>query len=251
MSFNKSSSELITISNDYNDSDLKTFNQILKQSVEADKSSSGTIDLTQDSDNDIISTAVSEAEEPQDAASEGLIDFLEDEDIVNLEFKRNTLRNRIAGCKYFYTNNKFDNHINLNNQSYKRFGSIKDFGIGYKYQNLIDKMDKIELMCQLVAEREKIQEICQSLYYREASLHLTENENNKLLLKYIGGKNKSIIFRTQCEEEVKEYLWFLKVYRNRLVYIRTNLLNKDKIDIEVLKSIKSYDDVYDYFIKNM
>lgn len=252
MSF-KSTQSLI--SGDYNNSDLDTFNAIMKTSS-VENSGTGTtsnIDI-ENSDNEIINKTINtEPSEDEDdsGTAEGLLDFLEDEDIVNLDFKRETLRNRITDCKNFYTKYRIDNHINLNVESYKRFGGIRDFGIGFKYQNLIDKMDKIELMCQLVAEREKIQGVCKCIYYREASLHLTENENNKLLLKYIGGKNKSILFRTQCEEEVKQYLWYLKVYRNRLIYIRTNLLNKDKIDIEVLKCIKSYDDVYDYFIKNM
>jgi len=130
---------------------------------------------------------------------------------------------KIQKCKRFYLEN-FNNQINLNHESFVRFSGILNFDVGYKYKNLVEKMDKVELLVQLVNERHKLRSVCKTVYFREASLKLDTATNRDLLSKYLGlgvKENKAMV-----KQELKEYSWFLKVYRNRLLFVCNELQSR-------------------------
>ena len=171
-----------------------------------------------------------------------------DDDALSLEKKRKMLKERIESSKKFYREN-FGYQILLNHESYVRFSKIENFKYGYKYKNKVDNMSKIELLCQLVNERIQVKYVCRRLYFRESAVRLEEGQKNLLLRKYIG-KSTSVItgFKSQLEQEIKELVWCLGVYRERFLYIKSLLCLKLGLEEEAIKSIKDYDDVYEYFI---
>jgi hypothetical protein len=108
-------------------------------------------------------------------------------------------------------------------------------------------MDKIELMAQLVNEINQIKSCCLQLYYRESSCLVSTKRRERLIRKYIG-KNFENEFKDMVEKEVKEFIWLLDVYKKRFLDVKNRLIKLLGIDEDFIKSIKSYEDVYDYFI---
>ena len=86
---------------------------------------------------------------------------------------------RIQKYKRFYLEN-FNYQISLNHESYTRFSGISNFDVGFKYKNLVEKMDKLELLVQVVNERHKLRSVCKTVYFREASLKLDTTTNRDL-----------------------------------------------------------------------
>lgn len=164
----------------------------------------------------------------------------EDEKDDKVEVKR-----KIQQAKRFYLDH-FNYQVNLNHEAYVRLSGISDFGVGYRYKNLVEKMDKLELLTQLVNERYKIRTICKTMYYREASLKLDNKTNSDLLGKYLGlGVNDNKIL---VKQELKENNWFLKVYRDRLLFVTDQLKDRFSLDLEEIKLIRDYDDVLSYIL---
>lgn len=185
---------------------------------------------------------------------ENFTSFFEDDTVIyetpvelNLsetEKKKEAIKERIEKAKKFYFDN-YNYQINLNHDSYVRFHSIENFKVGFKYQNRIDGMAEVELMCQLVNERQKIKWTCRKLYFLESSLRVDTSVNSKLLAKYIG--STLIAFKTEIEEEINEYRWMLKVYRDRFIYVRDKIVDRLSMELTTIKLIKDYDQVYQFF----
>lgn len=155
------------------------------------------------------------------------------------------IKERIARAKKFYLDN-FNYQINLCHDSFVRLSGISDFGVGYKYKNLVEKMEKVELLTQLVNERHKLRIVCKTMYYRETSLRLEDKTNTTLLSKYLGLGLKEN--RSAMKQELKENSWFLKVYRDRLLYVSDLLESKYKLTKDEIKSVRDYDDILNFVL---
>ena len=162
-----------------------------------------------------------------------------------MEEKRDYLRKKLDHSKRFYFES--NNQLTLNRQSFLKYSGIPTFEVGYAWKNRVDRMDKIELMAQLVNEINQIKSCCLQLYYRESSCLVSTKRREKLIRKYIG-KNFENEFKDMVEKEVKEFIWFLDVYKKRFLEVKNRLIKLLGIDEDFIKSIKSYEDVYDYFI---
>lgn len=165
-----------------------------------------------------------------------------------MEEKRDYLRGKLNRSKKFYF--EYNDQLNLNRQSFLRYSGIPTFDVGYAWKNRVDRMDKVELMTQLVNELNQIKNCCLQLYYRESSVSVNKTKRLKLVEKYIG-KTHEKEFKTAIEKEVKEYVWFLNVYKKRYLDVKKRLIRILGVDEEFIKSIKNYDDVYDYFIYHL
>lgn len=180
-----------------------------------------------------------------------LIDFEGGEDLTGLfdipvepeKEDKADIELRIQQAKRFYYLH-FDYQINLSNEAYVRFKSMPNFNIGYKYKNLVDKMEKVELLTQVVNERMRLRIACRTMYFREASLRLDDKTNIKLLSKYLGVGLKEN--RVLIKKDVEEFEWFIKIYRNRLNYVSELLQDKYGLTKDQIKNIRNYEDVINY-----
>lgn len=180
-----------------------------------------------------------------------LIDFEGGEDLTGLfdiqvepeKVDKTDVESRIQQAKKFYFIN-FDYQVNLNRDSYIRFKPMPGFDIGYKYKNLVDRMEKVELLTQIVNERMKLRSSCRTMYFREVSLRIDDKTNTKLLSKYLGiGLNQN---RLLIKKDVEEYEWFIKIYRNRLNYVCDILRIKFGFNRDELIHVRNYEDVINY-----
>lgn len=180
-----------------------------------------------------------------------LIDFEGGEDLTGLfdipiepeNTDKTEIQNRIQRAKRFYFLH-FDYQINLNHDSFVQFRPMISFKIGYKYKNLVDKMEKVELLTQIVNERVKLRGCCKTMYFREGVLKLDKHQNTMLLSKYLGitiRKANDLI-----KKEVQECEWFIKIYRNRLNYVSGLLQEKYSFTIDEIRNIRNYEDVINY-----
>lgn len=162
-----------------------------------------------------------------------------------MEEKRNYLRKKLDYSKRFY----FDanDQLLLNHRSFLKYSQISTFEVGYAWKNRVDRMDKIELLTQLVNEINQIKACCLQLYYRESAVSVSKRRRHHLVEKYIGTSHEKD-FNETVEKEVKEFVWFLKVYKKRYLDIKDRVSKVLGLDEDLIKSIKTFDDVYDYFI---
>lgn len=162
-----------------------------------------------------------------------------------MEEKRNYLRKKLDYNKRFY----FDanDQLLLNHRSFLKYSQISTFEVGYAWKNRVDRMDKVELLSQLVNEINQIKACCLQLYYRESAVSVSKRRRHHLVEKYIGSGHEKD-FNESVEREVKEFVWFLKVYKKRYLDIKDRVVRILGLDEDLIKSIKTYEDVYDYFI---
>lgn len=213
----------------------------LTQAMETPNNSQETIPLTQVGINNEDGNTTSSPDLELDLT--GLFDV----PVTTLDGKEEKVdvRQKIQNAKRFYLDH-FNYQINLNHDSYVRLSGITDFNVGYKYKNLVEKMDKVETLTQLVNERYKLRTVCKTMYYREASLKLDTGVNKDLLTKYLGlGLNdiKSVV-----KQELKENSWFLKVYRDRLLFISERLKSNFNLTSDEIKSVRDYDDILKFVL---
>lgn len=177
----------------------------------------------------------------------GFLDEGKDSVVYNnkMEEKRNYLRKKLDFNKRFY----FDanDQLLLNHRSFLKYSQISTFEVGYAWKNRVDRMDKVELLSQLVNEINQIKACCLQLYYRESAVSVSKRRRHHLVEKYIGSGHEKD-FNESVEREVKEFVWFLKVYKKRYLDIKDRVVKILGLDEDLIKSIKTYDDVYDYFI---
>lgn len=185
-----------------------------------------------------------------DVDEQFLNDFLDEEKgsiIRKMEEKRSFIKTKLDYSRRFYFES--NDQLLLNHNSFLRYSGISNFDVGYAWKNKVDRMDKFQLLCQLVNEMNQIKACCLQLYYRESAISVCPSRRIKLIQKYIG-KSHENEFKTKTEREVKEFVWFLKIYKRRYLNVQERVKNVLGLDVEFIKSIKTYDDVYDYFIFN-
>lgn len=177
------------------------------------------------------------------------LDEAKDSAVYNqkMEEKRSFIKTKLDyGRRFYFESN---DQLLLNHNSFLRYSGISNFDVGYAWKNKVDRMDKFQLLCQLVNEMNQIKACCLQLYYRESAISVCPSRRIKLIQKYIG-KSHENEFKTKTEREVKEFVWFLKIYKRRYLNVQERVKNTLGLDVEFIKSIKTYDDVYDYFIYN-
>lgn len=177
------------------------------------------------------------------------LDEAKDSAVYNqkMEEKRSFIKTKLDyGRRFYFESN---DQLLLNHNSFLRYSGISNFDVGYAWKNKVDRMDKFQLLCQLVNEMNQIKACCLQLYYRESAISVCPSRRIKLIQKYIG-KSHENEFKTKTEREVKEFVWFLKIYKRRYLNVQERVKNVLGLDVEFIKSIKTYDDVYDYFIYN-
>jgi len=88
------------------------------------------------------------------------------ENPTELERKKEEIIEAIQTAKKFYFMNT-NGQLLLNHETYLRFRCIENFKTGFKYNNMVERMTDLELMCQLVNERYRIRWTCRKLYFHE------------------------------------------------------------------------------------
>ena len=155
----------------------------------------------------------------------------------------------IEESRKFYTVN-YNYQILLKHESYVRYSNVDNFNVGYKYDNICSKMDFIQLLTQYVNEAIQIRYVCRRLYFIECSLNQQNSIKEKEFLNKYISKNESTLnkFKQQIVQEKREYLWYLKVYKDRYLYIKNKLSTLNILDGYYLewRKIKDYDDVYKF-----
>lgn len=161
--------------------------------------------------------------------------------------KDKEIQDKIDSAKWFYLKNQQYDYISLKKGVYDKYKSDVKF-LGIQFTKMFDtEDDMIILLTQYVNEKREMKRLGKMLFYRELYLSTCKNKSvNQLFKKYIGETEQLFIF--DCKNLVDNYRWCFLVHKNRLVYIknRINSLVVDSDDLN-LKSIKSYDDVFNYF----
>jgi len=161
--------------------------------------------------------------------------------------KDKELQDKIESNKWFYLKNQKYDYIILKKNVYDKYKNDTKF-IGNAFVNIFEKEeDMIVLLVQIVNERKEMKKLGKMLFYRELYLSTCNNKSvNKLFRKYIGETEQLFIF--DCKNLVDYYRWCFIVHKNRLVYIKDRinslLIESDNLNV---KSIKNYDDVFNYF----
>lgn len=161
--------------------------------------------------------------------------------------KEKELKDKIESAKWFYLKNQQYDYISLKKGVFDKFKGDKAF-LGIQFTKMFDtEDDMIVLLTQYVNEKKEMKRLGKMLFYRELYLSTCKNKSvNQLFRKYIGETEQLFIF--DCKNLVDYYRWSFLVHKNRFVYIknRINSLLVDSDDLN-LKSIKNYDDVFNYF----
>lgn len=163
--------------------------------------------------------------------------------------KEEEINKKINKYRYFYlTNDKFWSISLKNKDLYKSYKENTKF-IGNKFKEILEDDNDLALMVQLVNERSELKAIGKYLFYREIYLHTYRNNSiRKLFVSYVGGDEEQFIFDER--ENVRYYRWKFLVHRNRLEYVSELLKTNFSVSLEIIKTIKSYDDVLKYFLKH-
>jgi hypothetical protein len=163
--------------------------------------------------------------------------------------KEEELNKKINKYRAFYLINDKCWTISLKNKDlFKRYKNDSKF-IGNKFKEILEDDNDMALMVQLVNERFELKAIGKYLFYREIYLHTYKNDSiKKLFISYVGDDEEQFLFEER--ENVHFYRWKFNVHRNRLVYVSELLKNNFNVSLDVIKTIKSYDDVLKYFLKH-
>lgn len=187
--------------------------------------------------------------------SSGDLFNLEDFQLTDLYFdnkgkeKEEELNRKINRYRAFYlTNDKFWSISLKNKDLFKHYKGDTKF-IGNKFKEILEDDNDMALMVQLVNERFELKAIGKYLFYREIYLHTYRNNSiRKLFISYVGDDEEQFLYEER--ENVHFYRWKFTVHRNRLVYVSELLKTNFSVSSDVIKTIKSYDDVLKYFLKH-
>lgn len=155
----------------------------------------------------------------------------------------------IQDSSEFYKKN-WNNQILLKEESYLKFSKIKEFGVGYRYENLIGKMGLIQLLTQYVNESNQIRYVCRKIYFIESGIKEGNAKNKSKLLKKLISNSELVLdqFRSDLKVKKDQWYWILSVYRQRYLYVKDKL--KCYSDLaglyEVWTKIHDYEVLYDF-----
>lgn len=163
------------------------------------------------------------------------------------ERRRKELSEEIERGRRFYRDN-FNYQILLNRDSFTKLGRIRDFGVGFRYENKIKQMNCVQLLVQLVNERGQVKFACRKLFFLECVQEVQPTEKyQELQQKYISKKPETLAeFQRELNEMTHCWRWILTVYRHRFLFIKDRILKCSDISSTELKRIQDYDDVREY-----
>lgn len=165
------------------------------------------------------------------------------------ELEKSRIKQEIQDSSEFYKKN-WNNQILLKEESYLKFSKIKDFGVGYRYENLIGKMDLIQLLTQFVNESNQIRYVCRKIYFIESGIKEGSVENKSRLLKKLISNSELVLdkFRSDLKLKKDQWYWILSVYRQRYLFVKGKLKQySDLVGLyEVWTKIHDYEVLYDF-----
>lgn len=168
----------------------------------------------------------------------------------DLEKLKEKVKNEIEEASQFYKKN-WNNQILLKEDSYLKLSKISNFGVGYRYENLINQMNLVQLLTQYVNESHQIRFTCRKLYFLETAI---DNKNSKLMFKYISNSSKTIRqFNSDLELKKKQWVWILSVYRQRFLFVKEKLKEKKELNglYEIWRNIHDYDILYRFYCNHL
>lgn len=168
----------------------------------------------------------------------------------DLEKLKEKVKNEIEESSQFYKKN-WNNQILLKEDSYLKLSKISNFGVGYRYENLINQMNLVQLLTQYVNESYQIRFTCRKLYFLETAI---DNKNSKLMFKYISNSSKTIRqFNSDLELKKKQWVWILSVYRQRFLFVKEKLKEKKELNglYEIWRNIHDYDILYRFYCNHL
>lgn len=172
-----------------------------------------------------------------------LTDFYSEEPSM----KDKELQDKIDSNKWFYLKNQKYDYIILKKTVYDRYKNDTSF-IGNIYTNSFEnEEDMVVLLTQFVNEKKEMKKLGKMLFYRELYLSTYKNKSvNQLFKRYIGETEQLFVY--DCKNYVNYYRWCFLVHKNRLEFIKNRInslvIGSDNLN---LKSIRNYDDVFNYF----
>lgn len=177
----------------------------------------------------------------------------EDETIVvtknEFEIQKSRIKQEIIDSSEFYKKH-WNNQILLKEESYLKFAKIKNFGVGYRYENLINKMGLIQLLTQYVNESNQIRFVCRKIYFIECGIKEGSIESKSKLLKKLISNSELVLdqFRTDLKLKKEQWYWILSVYRQRYLFVKEKLKQYSELDglYEVWRKIHDYEVLYDF-----
>ena len=168
----------------------------------------------------------------------------------DLEKLKENVKNQIEESSQFYKKN-WNSQILLKEDSYLKFSKIKNFGVGYRYENLINQMNLIQLLTQYVNESHQIRYTCRKIYFLETAI---KNKHSDLMLKYISNSQKTIRkFNLELELKKKQWVWILSIYRQRFIFVKEKLKEKKELNglYEIWRNIHDYDILYRFYCNHL
>lgn len=167
----------------------------------------------------------------------------------DLERLKEQAKKDIEEASLFYKKN-WNHQVLLKEESYLKFSKIKNFGVGYRYENLINQMNLIQLLTQYVNESHQIRFTCRKIYFIETAISNYESGNFKLLNKFISNSLKTINqFESGLKSKKKQWLWILSVYRQRFIFVKERLNERKELNglYEIWHNIHDYDILYQFY----
>lgn len=171
----------------------------------------------------------------------------------DIEKLKEQVKKEIEESSQFYKKN-WNNQILLKEESYLKLSKIRNFGVGYRYENLINQMNLVQLLTQYVNESHQIRYTCRKIYFIETAVHDFDSGNFSLLNRFISNSLKTINqFGSDLKLKKKQWVWILSVYRQRFIYVKEKLKEKSELDglYEIWRNIHDYDILYQFYCNHL
>lgn len=171
----------------------------------------------------------------------------------DIEKLKEQVKKEIEESSQFYKKN-WNNQILLKEESYLKLSKIRNFGVGYRYENLINQMNLVQLLTQYVNESHQIRYTCRKIYFIETAVHDFDSGNFSLLNRFISNSLKTINqFGSDLKLKKNQWVWILSVYRQRFIYVKEKLKEKSELDglYEIWRNIHDYDILYQFYCNHL
>lgn len=163
------------------------------------------------------------------------------------------VKKEIEESSQFYKKN-WNNQILMKEDSYLKLSKIRNFGVGYRYENLINQMNLVQLLTQYVNESHQIRYTCRKIYFIETAISDFDSGNFSLLNRFISNSLKTINqFGSDLKLKKKQWIWILSVYRQRFIFVKEKLKEKSELNglYEIWHNIHDYDILYQFYCNHL
>lgn len=171
----------------------------------------------------------------------------------DIEKMKEQVKKEIEESSQFYKKN-WNNQILLKEDSYLKLSKIRNFGVGYRYENLINQMSLVQLLTQYVNESHQIRYTCRKIYFIETAISDFDSGNFNLLNRFISNSLKTINqFGCDLKLKKKQWVWILSVYRQRFIFVKEKLKEKSELNglYEIWHNIHDYDILYQFYCNHL